>query len=107
MSRRRARGSGGRSSPPLPDRRQLIGNAIKFTEKGEVVLSVELHSRTEKEVCLHFVVRDTGIGSPSISSKSSSKRSLRQTRHHTQVRRNGMLASRSTRATDGWRDLAG
>jgi PAS domain S-box-containing protein len=40
----------------------LIGNAIKFTERGEVVLRVEVQSRTEHEVCLHFAVSDTGIG---------------------------------------------
>ncbi len=40
----------------------LLGNAIKFTERGEVVLRVEVHSRTAQEVCLHFAVSDTGIG---------------------------------------------
>ena len=40
----------------------LLGNAIKFTEQGEVVLRVEVHARTELEVCLHFAVSDTGIG---------------------------------------------
>ena len=40
----------------------LIGNAIKFTERGEVVLRVDVQSRTEQEICLHFAVRDTGIG---------------------------------------------
>ncbi len=40
----------------------LIGNAIKFTERGEVLLRVEVRSRTEVEVCLHFAVSDTGIG---------------------------------------------
>jgi len=48
--------------------RQLIvnlsGNSIKFTEQGEVVVEVGVESRTEEEVCLHFAVRDTGIGIP-------------------------------------------
>jgi PAS domain S-box-containing protein len=42
----------------------LVGNAIKFTEQGEVVLDVELESREEHRVTLHFFVRDTGIGIP-------------------------------------------
>ena len=42
----------------------LAGNAIKFTETGEVVLSVEVESRTEESALLHFAVRDTGIGIP-------------------------------------------
>lgn len=42
----------------------LVGNAIKFTESGEVVVSVELESQTEDGVGLHFSVRDTGIGIP-------------------------------------------
>src|SRR5262249_22756701 len=40
----------------------LIGNAIKFTERGEVVLQVEVRARSEREVCLHLAVSDTGIG---------------------------------------------
>ncbi|HEU5115722.1 MAG TPA: ATP-binding protein, partial [Isosphaeraceae bacterium] len=40
----------------------LLGNAIKFTDTGEVVLGVELQSCSETEVVLHFYVRDTGIG---------------------------------------------
>ena len=40
----------------------LIGNAIKFTEQGEVVLEVEKAAEDEKTVTLHFTVRDTGIG---------------------------------------------
>ena len=40
----------------------LIGNALKFTAKGSVTLSVKLH-RTEKNKCeLKFEVKDTGIG---------------------------------------------
>jgi signal transduction histidine kinase/DNA-binding response OmpR family regulator len=40
----------------------LVGNAIKFTDKGEIVLRVGLDSRTDHDVQLHFSVRDTGIG---------------------------------------------
>ncbi len=42
----------------------LVGNAVKFTENGEVVLQVSLESQSEFEVCLHFSVRDTGVGIP-------------------------------------------
>ncbi len=42
----------------------LIGNGIKFTDSGEVVLRVELESEGEKEPVLHFTVSDTGIGIP-------------------------------------------
>jgi signal transduction histidine kinase/DNA-binding response OmpR family regulator len=42
----------------------LVGNAVKFTEQGEVVLRVEPVSRTEHQASLHFSVRDTGIGVP-------------------------------------------
>jgi CheY-like chemotaxis protein/HPt (histidine-containing phosphotransfer) domain-containing protein len=42
----------------------LIGNAVKFTDQGEVVTEVGCQSRAEDRVCLHFCVRDTGIGIP-------------------------------------------
>ena len=42
----------------------LIGNAIKFTDRGEVVLRVACESEADPEVILHFTVRDTGIGIP-------------------------------------------
>ena len=42
----------------------LAGNAIKFTNAGEVVVEVECHSRSEHDVMLHFTVTDTGIGIP-------------------------------------------
>ncbi len=40
----------------------LVGNALKFTERGEVTLRVEQESREDDQVCLHFAVSDTGIG---------------------------------------------
>ena len=40
----------------------LLGNAIKFTERGEVELTVELLEETGEQVRLRFAVRDTGIG---------------------------------------------
>jgi PAS domain S-box-containing protein len=40
----------------------LVGNAIKFTEKGEVVVDVIIESQSQTETCLHFAIRDTGIG---------------------------------------------
>lgn len=43
----------------------LVGNSIKFTEKGEVIVKVETSSETDKEIELHFSVSDTGIGIPS------------------------------------------
>ncbi|HQX54247.1 MAG TPA: response regulator, partial [Planctomycetaceae bacterium] len=42
----------------------LVGNAIKFTENGEVVISVAVDSKTTDHVVLHFAVTDTGIGIP-------------------------------------------
>jgi signal transduction histidine kinase/ligand-binding sensor domain-containing protein/DNA-binding response OmpR family regulator len=40
----------------------LLGNAIKFTEQGEVGLGVIVESKAPDQVQLHFVARDTGIG---------------------------------------------
>ena len=42
----------------------LVANAIKFTESGEVVLTVSKRSQLNGEVVLNFEVRDTGIGIP-------------------------------------------
>ena len=40
----------------------LVGNACKFTERGEIAVRVELESQAEEGVSLHIAVRDTGIG---------------------------------------------
>jgi CheY-like chemotaxis protein/HPt (histidine-containing phosphotransfer) domain-containing protein len=40
----------------------LLSNALKFTEQGEVILRVELQSETESSATLAFSVSDTGIG---------------------------------------------
>jgi PAS domain S-box-containing protein len=42
----------------------LIGNAIKFTEHGEVVMTVEAETQTDSDAILRFTVSDSGIGVP-------------------------------------------
>jgi two-component system sensor histidine kinase/response regulator len=42
----------------------LVGNAIKFTEHGQVELEVALEGQNQGELQVHFIVRDTGIGIP-------------------------------------------
>lgn len=42
----------------------LVGNAIKFTERGEILISVGLSWRVGKSFMLQFLVKDTGIGIP-------------------------------------------
>jgi two-component system sensor histidine kinase/response regulator len=42
----------------------LVGNAIKFTERGDVVVRATVESQTAAHVFLHFTVTDTGIGIP-------------------------------------------
>tara|TARA_R110002073_G_scaffold133122_14_gene280244 strand:+ start:178 stop:3087 length:2910 start_codon:yes stop_codon:yes gene_type:complete len=65
-----------RIDPSIPNRlvgdpgriRQIIvnfvGNAIKFTESGEVVVDVNSHEVNDDQAVLHVSVRDTGIGIP-------------------------------------------
>jgi signal transduction histidine kinase/CheY-like chemotaxis protein len=48
----------------------LVGNAIKFTDHGEVELSVKAESIEDGRARLHFSVRDTGIGIPQAKQKS-------------------------------------
>ncbi len=42
----------------------LMGNAAKFTEKGEIELSVDVEEKKEDRLKLHITIRDTGIGIP-------------------------------------------
>ena len=42
----------------------LVGNAVKFTQRGEVAVGVSLDSEDEKTATIRFAVRDTGIGIP-------------------------------------------
>ena len=42
----------------------LISNALKFTEKGNVDISVDLHKKENNAIYLKFFVKDTGIGIP-------------------------------------------
>jgi len=42
----------------------LIGNAIKFTESGEIKIKLSLISSKEDSMCIRFEVQDTGIGIP-------------------------------------------
>ncbi|MGA2300982.1 MAG: response regulator [Candidatus Acidiferrum sp.] len=42
----------------------LVGNAIKFTERGEVAVRVQIETFEGKECLLRFTVADTGVGIP-------------------------------------------
>ncbi|MEF3255886.1 MAG: PAS domain S-box protein, partial [Deferribacterales bacterium] len=42
----------------------LVGNAVKFTDKGEIVIEVDVETEDEDNVTLKFYVKDTGIGIP-------------------------------------------
>src|SRR5215470_12961926 len=42
----------------------LVGNAIKFTDEGEVVVQAQPGSQRNKKMQVHFTVKDTGIGIP-------------------------------------------
>ncbi len=48
----------------------LVGNAVKFTHRGEVAIHVEVHPSGDSDLQLHFSVADTGIGIPEQKHKS-------------------------------------
>jgi PAS domain S-box-containing protein len=55
------RGDAGRLRQVLVN---LVGNSVKFTQRGEIEVSVEPESKSGGRVLLHFQVRDSGIGIP-------------------------------------------
>jgi len=42
----------------------LVGNAVKFTDCGEVIVNVELESQHNGKATLHYTVADSGVGIP-------------------------------------------
>jgi len=42
----------------------LLNNALKFTETGQVLLSLQVHAQSENRISLEIAVQDTGIGVP-------------------------------------------
>jgi signal transduction histidine kinase len=88
----------------------LVGNAIKFTAAGEVVVDARLESREADAVTLHIAVSDTGPGIPHdqqnrIFEAFSAGRQLDDpaVRRHRPRARHLRPAGRA----DGWPDLAG
>lgn len=40
----------------------IVGNAVRFTERGQISFTIEVESRTDERVLLRFIVSDTGKG---------------------------------------------
>ncbi len=71
------RGDSGRLKQVLLN---LLGNAIKFTSEGEVLMTVDREADSAGRVVVHFTVSDTGIGVPDPSGSRFSRHSGRPTR---------------------------
>ena len=54
-------GDGGRVRQILMN---LVGNAVKFTSQGHVLIAVECSGQTQDRALIHFAIEDTGIGIP-------------------------------------------
>jgi two-component system sensor histidine kinase/response regulator len=105
------------TSPDIPDKlladplrlRQvllnLLGNAIKFTEKGSIMLDVQLESEEADWVNLKFSVKDTGPGVPADKQKlifdSFSQADGSITRKHGGTGLGLTISSRLVRMMDG------
>src|SRR5262249_29352562 len=48
----------------------LVGNAIKFTERGQILVQVEIQSKSAEQLVLHYFVSDSGIGIPADKQRS-------------------------------------
>lgn len=48
----------------------LVSNAVKYTEKGEILLRAEVVKDDKEKVSIKFSVRDTGIGIPDVKQKT-------------------------------------
>src|SRR3954469_4878312 len=48
----------------------LVGNAIKFTERGQILVQVQVESRSAEQTVLHYFVSDSGIGIPTDKQRS-------------------------------------
>ena len=63
----------------------LVGNAIKFTKHGEVLVTIERGSHDAGGVELHFKVKDTGIGIPRKNKDAVSGLFAGGQQHHSQI----------------------